>query len=699
MKTKPALNPARAIPVRRETDRNRRWTWTLPVRPRWILPTSLAIAFIMTSRPLGFAADPRPITTASLIDEMTDLAGMAEFPQPAYTCKQFSSYDQKSKSPQDPTTEGWFANADVGQYLRIEERAGRKEHVMMDTTGPGAIVRIWSANPAGTIRIYLEGAAQPALEAPMTDLLGGKFAGLPRPISGEYSKGWNLYFPIPYARSCKVTSDQGGFYYHVNYRTYPAGTPVETFTSGQIQTLAARIERLVGRLGEPRGNPEESGGQVQRFQLEVEAGSRVRQEFAGPLAFARSVVRVTAKNLETALRGVIVKVTFDGEDCIEAPLGDFFGSAPGLNIFSTLPVGMTKEGDLYCHWFMPFKESAVLELVNTTRETVALAGEIALKDYEWTERSMRFHAKWRAQWDVPTRPMIDWNYLTVRGQGVFAGVSFAIDNPVKDWWGEGDEKIYVDGEAFPSHFGTGTEDYYGYAWCWPGLFTHAYHAQPRCDGPGNYGRTSVNRFHILDRIPFTQNLKFDMELWHWHQTCQVNLAVTAYWYARPGATDAFKPIRADDAVVRPLPPYTPPRVAGAIEGETMKILKVTGTASPQDWGGLSNEQQLWWQAGMKPGDTLAVAFPAPKAGKYRVFGRFLKARDYGIHQLAINGRKVVAPLDFYDAEVRPTNEQLLGEFELKSADNELAITVVGANEKAIKSYMFGLDYLLLKPAE
>ena len=570
---------------------------------------------------------------------------------------------------------------------------------MMDATGPGAIVRVWSANPAGTIRIYLDGATQPALEAPMTDLLGGKFAGLPKPISGEYSKGWNLYFPIPYARSCKVTSDEGGFYYHVNYRTYRAGTPVETFTSSQIQTLAARIERLAGRLAEPRGKPVEFGGQAQEFQLEVSAGDRVRQEFAGPLAFTRSVVRVRAGNLETALRGVIVKVTFDGEDCIEAPLGDFFGSAPGLNVFSTLPVGMTKEGDLYCHWVMPFKESAVLELVNTTRDDVALAGEIALKDYEWTERSMHFHAKWRAQWDVPTRPMIDWNYLTARGQGVFAGVSFAIDNPVKDWWGEGDEKIYVDGETFPSHFGTGTEDYYGYAWCWPEPFTHAYHAQPRCDGPGNYGRTSVNRFHILDRIPFTRDFKFDMELWHWNQACKVNMAVTAYWYARPGATDTFPPVRAGDAVVRPLPPYAPPRVAGAIEGETLKILKVTGTASPQDWSGLSNEQQLWWHAGMKPGDTLTVAFPAPQSGKYRVFARFLKARDYGIHRLAINGRPVGSPLDFYEADVRPTSEVLLGEFELKAGDNEFSATIVGANEKALKSYMFGLDYLLLKPAD
>jgi len=70
--------------------------------------------------------------------------------------------------------------------------------------------------------------------------------------------------------------------------------------------------------------------------------------------------------------------------------------------------------------------------------------------------------------------------------------------------GEGDEKIYVDGETFPSHFGTGSEDYYGYAWGSTEVFTHAYHNQPRCDDPKNYGNTSVNRFHVIDDIPLTK---------------------------------------------------------------------------------------------------------------------------------------------------------------------------------------------------
>lgn len=648
------------------------------------------LVLLLTSGP-GAAAQPA-VTTERLLEEMTDLPGLAAFPQPAYTCKQFSSYDRKSKSPSEPD---WFANGDAGHFLGVETNGGRAEFVMMDAPGPGAVVRVWSANPAGIIRIYLDGAPEPVLAAPMTDLLGGKFPGLPRPIAGEYSKGWNLYFPIPYARSCKITSDKGGFYYHVNYRTYEAGTPVETFQASQIESLAQSLQQLAARLESPESQP--SRGQAEPFDLSLAPGRSVQREFQGPLAFSRIALRVDAANREAALRGIIVRASFDGEACVEAPLGDFFGSGPGLNPFSTLPLEMTAGGELRSRWFMPFKESAVIELVNHSSEDAAITGELTLEDYAWTERSLHFHAKWRAQWDVPTRPMIDWNYLAADGRGVFAGVSFTIDNPVRAWWGEGDEKIYVDGESFPSTFGTGTEDYYGYAWCWPGLFTHAYHSQSRCDGPGNYGRTSVNRFHLLDRIPFQKSIKFDMELWHWNERCRVNLGVMAYWYAAPGGRDAFAPVAARDAVVRPLPPYQPFRVEGAIEGESMRVIKADGGVTPQEWDGLSNDRHLWWHQGVKPGGALVLGFPAPAAGVYRVYARFMKARDYGIHQLSINGQAIDRPMDFYEPEVQMTVEALLGEFRLTKENNELVVKAVGTNPQAKPACMFGLDYVRLKP--
>lgn len=659
-------------------------------------PILLALALVGLTLGSVSSLPAATVSTASLLEEMTDLASLASFPNPAYTCKQFSSYDPRSKSPADPSQEGWFANGDAGHYLRVENHDGRQEFVMMDAAGPGAVVRIWSANPAGNLRLYLDHATTPTLVAPMTDLLGGKFNRLPRPIAGEYSKGWNLYFPIPYARHCKITSDQGGFYYHVNYRTYEPGTTVDTFHPDQLRTLAPRIERLVAQLDHPQTATPSLAERTEDFEFEIPPGESLQQELEGPAALTRARVRLTTPQPEAALRGLILKITFDGEPCVEAPLGDFFGNAPGLANFDTLPLSMKSNGELSCQWFMPFRDSAVIELVNRSSAPVTLVGNIGLAEHRWTERSLHFHAKWRVQWDVPSRPMIDWNYLTASGQGVFAGVSFSIDNPVRDWWGEGDEKIYVDGEGFPSHFGTGTEDYFGYAWCWPELFTHAYHAQPRCDGPGNYGRTSVNRFHILDRIPFTRSFRFDMELWHWHANTKVNLAATAFWYARPGATDTFRPIRTEDAVVRPMPPYSPPRVAGAIEGESLRILSARGTAEPQEWAGISNEKHLWWHAGMKPGDQLRLAFPAPAPGKYRLLARFLSARDYGIHRLLVNGRSTGDPIDFYRQDVQPTPERALGEFELQAADNELTITVVGANPKAVPAYMFGLDYLRLE---
>ena len=193
--------------------------------------------------------------------------------------------------------------------------------------------------------------------------------------------------------------------------------------------------------------------------------------------------------------------------------------------------------------------------------------------YKWTDRSMHFHAKWRTA-DMKTRPFHDWTYCDLKGKGVFVGDMLSVMNPVGGWWGEGDEKIFVDGEKFPSWFGTGSEDYYGYAWSDPTPFQHPYHNQTRCDGKGTgatFGHTSVNRFHILDAIPFEKSFRFDMECWHWDPNVTVNYAATSYWYARPGATDDFEPV--DAKVLQNIPSPPPPfKIEGALEGESLKVL-------------------------------------------------------------------------------------------------------------------------------
>ena len=646
----------------------------------------------------GCVAQPKVITTHALLAEMTDLRDMAEFPYPAHTCKQFSSYDQASASPDNPKT--WFANADRGQYLRVEERGDRKEYVMMDADGPGAIVRIWSANPQGTLRIYLDHGETATIEVPMNELLGGKMVGIPEPIAGTRSRGWNSYFPIPYAKHCKVTSDDGDFYYHVNYRTYEPGTKVVTFQPAQLDELSAEIQQVADRLVAPGADEMLPADRVTTsYRIMLHSGQAAAPvAVTGPRAICEFVARVEASDTVQALRQVVLTMTFDDERTVAVPLGDFFGAAPGINPYESLPLGVTEDGQMWSHWFMPFRKSARIELRNLSDQSVEVTGRVATVPYRWTKRSLHFHAKWRVDLATPTRPMQDWNYLTAEGQGVFAGAAFAIANPVKNWWGEGDEKIYVDGETFPSHFGTGTEDYFGYAWCCNVPFTHAYHNQPRCDGPGNYGHTAVNRWHIIDRIPFTKDFRFDMELWHWHADCNVDMSVVSYWYARPGGSDAFEPIMPSDLELTLIEEYIPYRVAGALEGEEMRVIAGTEKAEPQAINGCSNDHHFWLHTGVQPGDKLVLGFDVPQAGKYRVLARFLKAADYGIIQLSINDQKAGEPIDFCNKGIRLTKEIELGVFELTEGENRITAEVVGANEEAVKAYMFGLDYIRLEPA-
>jgi len=85
-------------------------------------------------------AQDEPVSLASLLDEMVRRDRLARWPAPAYTCRQASSYDRDSIAPDKP---GWFANWDRSQFVRVDERDGRKEYVMLEVDGPGAIVRIW----------------------------------------------------------------------------------------------------------------------------------------------------------------------------------------------------------------------------------------------------------------------------------------------------------------------------------------------------------------------------------------------------------------------------------------------------------------------------------------------------------------------------------------------------------------------------
>ena len=103
--------------------------------------------------------------------------------------------------------------------------------------------------------------------------------------------------------------------------------------------------------------------------------------------------------------------------------------------------------------------------------------------------------------------------LVVEGKGRYVGMSEHIWK-FGGWWGEGDEKFFVDGEKYPSTVGTGSEDYIGYAWAANPpfvTFDSALAAVPRLR-PDAQEDTSVCRFHVCDDIPFADSFQGFIEV-------------------------------------------------------------------------------------------------------------------------------------------------------------------------------------------
>lgn len=502
-----------------------------------------------------------PVASAGVIDlgglltEMPDRARIAEFPEPAFVCKQASSYNRKSRQP---GTRDWFATDDYSQFIRCDKVGDRREWVMMDVDGPGAIVRWWITQYKydGTIRIYLDGSDKPAIEGKGDQLIGGKKGGIVGPpLSAMRARGCNLYLPIPFSKHCKVTYDGrnpketrkfgDNIYYNINYIQYPKGADVKTFTMADLKANGKLLDKVQRGLLEPAKNGLDARRTVKGGKATLKPGQSMTREVAGGGAICMLKVKVSGDDIKQATRSTVIKADFDGKQRIWAPVGGFFGSGPGLNPFKGWWRQVEKDGWMTCWWPMPFKKTAAITITNhgTSDVTVEL-GDIGVADWTWTNRTMYFNSSWRGDDHIAvfgndyTRGE-EWNYVTVRGKGVYVGDTMAVFNrPLKprlSWWGEGDEKIYVDGELFPSHFGTGTEDYFGYAWGTAARFDAPFHAQPIGGANKGAGQTTNTRVRMLDRIPFQKSLKMNMELMHWKSGGTIDYATTTYWYARDGA--------------------------------------------------------------------------------------------------------------------------------------------------------------------
>jgi hypothetical protein len=336
---------------------------------------------------------------------------------------------------------------------------------------------------------------------------------------------------------------------------------------GNVMKLSSAVTRSI--TAENVYGEKGRGGMAEVSATPQEAVKRIGQKWDGPNSCARDLGRtwkvrpcITVPKGQTATlmdvdgpgviqhiwitvdpkryRDLVLRMYWDGEKTpsVESPLGDFFcnGWKTRTNILA-LPINVNPSGAFNCYFPMPFRKHARITVENRAPDDQG--GFFYAINYALTEiekDDAYFHAQF-----LRTNPLAckdDYVILDgVKGKGHYVGTYMAWQQNSTGWWGEGEIKVFLDGDKdFPTICGTGTEDYFGGAWGFGQNFTAPFlgYAMGSCDGKAG-NRHGLYRFHVLDPIRFEKDLRVIMQAIGWRSEgrylpLQDDIASVAYWY-------------------------------------------------------------------------------------------------------------------------------------------------------------------------
>jgi len=674
------------------------------------------------------------VTTGSLFEEMINLEHLSQSPDPEYRIIQFSSFDHRSNLPGG---KDWFANSDgfgnepipnFEMVRREPDEYGIGEYIIADIKGPGAIVRLWTAAISGNIKLYMNNNEVPLYDGEASTFFKRTydiFSELDQIDTTRFNKTIYQrdasYTPIPFAEGIRIIwtgNLKDIHFYQVQMKLYPKGTSVVSFTPSDIARYANTIDHVTHVLENP-DSYYSAGSDKSEILFETNLAAGEKREvvrLTGPGAIIRFTLHLNEKNAEHALKQTLLRIFFDDLPSahVQSPAGDFFGASPGVNPYVSLPFTVHPDGKMVCRFVMPFERSAIIQLENWGNQEISVYGSIQSKEYKWNERSMYFTARWRVNHNLTAsrENVIDLPFLIAFGRGLYVGTTSFLLNPCPvptssgNWWGEGDEKVFIDNDFNPSIFGTGSEDFYNYSWSSPDIFYFPYCGQPRNDGPGNRGFIANYRWHIPDAIPYKENIRFYMELYSHLTTPGLTYARLSYHYTQPGTIDDHIPVTREDLRVLELPDNWQPVASrgsrNSVFFEAEVIINDTINTKLKSGNIWSGSQLLVWSP-QQQGERKNFSIPVDNPGEYRVYitaahtpasGRILvilnnQLADYHSHTEVI---------DLYAPYRIVSRNYFLARSNLNKGNQILTLEYNGSEEK-IKDPEIGIDFIWIQKLE
>ncbi len=410
-----------------------------------------------------------------------------------------------------------------------------------------------------------------------------------------------------------------------------------------------------------------------------------------------------AKNGSANHQQMLLRMYWDKNKrpAVEAPVGDFFANSFGKRSeVISLPV-IVEDADSYnCFWRMPFRNHARIEIVNQSDKPISLL----YYNIDWIKKDSipkdtpYFYAQYRQEY--PAVNGKDYLILETEGKGHYVGTVLSVRTRSPSWFGEGDEKIYIDGEKDASIWGTGTEDYFLSAW---GLKTTStpYFGTPYFDQWGIVGgHTSAYRWHVNDPIVFNKSIRFTIEHFGWMSPDENpdykshswneredDYSSVAFWYQT--GTPTFK-ARALHAKERALPSlddivyakdFTDSKYHGAGDAATQQL-------------SLYPDRQLLYKPQTADNAWIEIPFEIEKKEPKRLLLVMTRSYDFGKYQAYLNGIKLGVVMDLYNDQITSREYHLL-DFWPDPGKYNLRLECVGKNT-ASTGYYIGIESVRIR---
>jgi hypothetical protein len=400
---------------------------------------------------------------------------------------------------------------------------------------------------------------------------------------------------------------------------------------------------------------------------------------------------------------MLLRMYWDGSECpgVEAPVGDFFANSFGKRSeVVSLPV-IVEDADSYnCFWHMPFRRSARVEVVNQSEKPISLLYYNVdwIKKESISEDAPYFYAQYRQEY--PVRKGRDYVILDTKGKGHYVGTVLSVRTRSPSWFGEGDEKIYIDDEEKASIWGTGTEDYFLSAW---GLKTTStpYFGVSYFDQWGIVGgHTSAYRWHVSDPMVFSKGIKVTFEHYGWMSADENpdykvhswneredDYSSVAFWYQTGEPT--FE-ARAPHARERTLPSLDRTIPARAYTDEQYHG---EGKASVQSLD-IYPDGHLLYMPQKKESAWIEIPLEVKKKEPQRLVLVMTRSYDFGKYQAYLDGVKLGDAIDLYSEEILSREYHLL-DFWPDPGKYTLRLECVGKNPRSTGYYM-GIESVRLR---